>query len=436
MKVVGVIAEYNPFHNGHKYQLDRLREETKADYIIIAMSGNFLQRGVPALCDKHTRAKMALSCGADLVLEIPTIWATASAEYFAKGGVSLLKNTGIVTHLGFGAESDDLDGLKKISSILKNEPEYYKDTLSSALKDGISFPAARKAALKATFYVTGHDMPEHEVNALLDSPNNILAMEYLKSLPDYIEPVLIPRKGAGYHDTEIDAPLPSATAIRGALLGKTDTSRANSLSTTLLNSHADNNSGALQFLSNAMPKEALTILKDIVNKNAVLDTEDISEILGYRLLSLQNYGYTDFADCTQELSNKLTNCLKDYTGFDAFCQLLKSKDLTYTRICRSLLHILLDIRTSDYEHGHDCGYAPYLRILGFRKDASELLTEIKKASAVPMISKVADASSILTPEANAVFEKDLYASALYHQILTVKKGQPVANDYTNQIVIV
>lgn len=428
MKVVGVIAEYNPFHNGHKYQLDRLREETGADYIVIAISGNFLQRGVLALCDKHTRAKMALSCGADLVLEIPAIWATASAEYFAKGGVSLLKNTGVVTHLGFGAESDNLTGLRQIASILKNEPEYYKDELSFALKKGISFPAARKAALKATFYVTGHDMPESEMNALLDSPNNILALEYLKTLPDYITPVLIPRKGCGYHDTQIDAPLPSATAIRSTLFAK----NSKSVSST----DSDTFSAGIDMLSNAMPEEAFAILKDIVCKNAFLDTEDISEILGYRLLSLQNYGYTDFADCTQELSNKITNCLKDYTGFDAFCQLLKSKDLTYTRLCRCLLHILLDIQTLDYDNGRECGYAPYLRILGFRKDSSELLTAIKKEAAVPIISKVADASSLLSPEANLVFEKDLYASALYHQILTVKKGQPAANDFTNQIVIV
>ena len=416
MKVVGVIAEYNPFHNGHKYQLDRLREETGADYIVIAISGNFLQRGVPALCDKYTRAKMALSCGADLVLEIPTIWATASAEYFARGGVSVLKNTGVLTHLGFGAESDNLDGLKQIASILKNEPEYYKDELSFALKKGVSFPSARKTALRSTLYVTGHEMPESEINTLLDSPNNILALEYLKALPDYISPVLIPRKGAGYHDTQIDAPLPSATAIRSVLFDK-------------------NTPLAMNLLSNAIPEAAFTILKDIVSNNAFLDTEDISEILGYRLLSLQTLGYTDFADCSEDFSNKIINSLKHYTGFDTFCQILKSKDLTYTRICRSLLHILLDIQTLDYENGCECGYAPYLRILGFKKASSELLSEIKNKASVPMISKVADAASILSPEANMVFEKDLYAASIYHQLLTLKKGQPVANDFTNQIVI-
>ena len=133
MKVVGIVAEYNPFHNGHQYQIDKVRKETGADYIIIAMSGNFLQRGVPALCDKFTRAEMALKCGADLVIEIPTLWATASAEYYAHAGVALLASTGVVTHLAFGAETDDLDALLQVSSILKNEPDVYRAVLSNSI---------------------------------------------------------------------------------------------------------------------------------------------------------------------------------------------------------------------------------------------------------------------------------------------------------------
>ena len=147
MKVVGIIAEYNPFHKGHQYQIEQLREKTGADYVIVAMSGNFLQRGVPALCDKFSRTRMALLNGADLVLEIPTIWATASAEYFAKGGVELLNKTGVVTHLGFGAESNDIDGMLQVSSILKKEPDVYKDVLANSIRSGNPFPVARKNAL-------------------------------------------------------------------------------------------------------------------------------------------------------------------------------------------------------------------------------------------------------------------------------------------------
>ena len=134
MKVVGIVAEYNPFHNGHKYQMDKVRKETGADYVIVAMSGNFLQRGVPALCDKFIRTEMALKCGADLVIEIPTLWATASAEYYAHAGVSLLASTGVVTHLAFGAETDDLNSLLEISSVLKEEPDVYRAVLSNSIR--------------------------------------------------------------------------------------------------------------------------------------------------------------------------------------------------------------------------------------------------------------------------------------------------------------
>lgn len=422
MKVVGIIAEYNPFHNGHKYQLDQLKEKTGADYIIIAMSGNFLQRGVPALCDKHTRTKMALSCGADLVLELPTLWATASAEYFAQGGVKLLEHTGVVTHLGFGAETDNLRALSSLSSILMEEPTEYKEHLNVFLKKGLSFPSARKEALLET--LKNHQtLPVTfdltEINHILDLPNNILALEYLKALPNHMTPVLIPRKGAGYHDTDLTCALPSATAIRNAIL-----SDATSTTATMLCS-----------LEDAMPTESAQLLCDCIKQNRLIDVEDFSEILGYCLLSNASNGYEAYADCSLELSNKIRNNLKAYCGWNDFCQNLKSKDLTYTRISRTLLHIMLNITPNDYALGKRLNFAPYLRVLGFRKSSSDLLSAIKKEARVPMITKVSDAASLLSKDEYLVFEKDLYASSIYHQLLTVKKKQPPANDFTNQIVI-
>ena len=407
MKVIGIIAEYNPFHNGHKYQIDALKKQTGADYVIIAMSGNFLQRGVPALCDKYTRARMALSCGADLVLELPAIWATASAEYFAHGGVHLLNQTGVVTHLGFGAETDNLDALCSVSSILKEEPVSYREALSIELKKGETYPTARKNALLAAVDALSSTI----LDELLDTPNNILALEYLKALPDTITPVLVQRKGAGYHESDIHTELPSATAIRDAVF-----------------------QGNSSFI-NAMPAEAYAVLQQCIAENALINSDDFSDIMGYRLLSIAKEGYAKYADCNQELSNKIQNQLKNYSGFDTFCQALKSKDLTYTRISRLLLHILLDIKQKDYASGKELGYAPYLRVLGFRKDATPLLNAIKKEAGVPLVTKVADAASLLSPEAYSLFEKDLYASSVYNQVMTVRKQQPPANDYTSQIVI-
>ena len=410
MKVVGIVAEYNPFHNGHQYQIDKVRKETGADYVIVAMSGNFLQRGVPALCDKFIRTEMALKCGADLVIEIPTLWATASAEYYAHAGVALLASTGVVTHLAFGAETDDLDALLQVSSILKEEPDVYRAVLSNSIRTGDSFPVARKNALITSLPL----FPGEKLDELLDNPNNILALEYLKAMPDSIEPILIKREGAGYHDTEIDTELPSASAIREAIFSSSDASS----------------------ISNAMPRESFVLLQNAMKCNQLLTTNDFSESLGYCLLSQVGNGFSAFADCNQDFSNKIKNNLNNYVHFEDFVETLKSKDMTYTRVNRCLLHILLNIRQMDYSIGRAIGFAPYLRILGFRNASSSLLSAIKREATAPIISKAADAGTLLDYETNKFFDKDVFASNLYYQHVARKAGTKPKNEYTNQIVII
>lgn len=420
MKVVGIVAEYNPFHNGHQYQIDKVRKETGADYIIIAMSGNFLQRGVPALCDKFTRAEMALKCGADLVLEIPTLWATASAEYYAHAGVALLASTGVVTHLAFGAETDDLDALVQVSSILKDEPDVYRAVLSNSIRTGNSFPVARKNALVTSLPL----FPTEKLDELLDNPNNILALEYLKALPDSIEPILIQREGAGYHDTEINTEFPSASAIREVLFNESTETNSCSETYDVLNS-----------ISNAMPKESFSLLKNALKCNQLIETNDFSESLGYCLLAQAGNGFASYADCNQDFSNKIKNNLNNYVLFEDFIDALKTKDMTYTRVSRCLLHILLGIKQSDYTIGRAIGFAPYLRILGFKNTSSNLLSEIKREATVPLISKAADANTLLDYETNKFFDKDVFASNLYYQHVARKSGTKPKNEYTNQIII-
>lgn len=409
MKVVGIVAEYNPFHNGHKYQLDKVRKETGADYIIIAMSGNFLQRGVPALCDKFTRTEMALKCGADLVIEIPTLWATASAEYYAHAGVALLASTGVVTHIAFGAETDNLEALLEISSILKAEPDVYRAVLSNSIRSGNSFPVARKNALTTSLPYYKEEM----IIELLDNPNNILALEYLKAMPDSIQPILIKREGAGYHDTEIATTLPSASAIREAVFGDAD----------------------MDTISNAMPAEAFVLLKNTYKCNQLITTNDFSASLGYCLLSQAPLGFASYADCNQDFSNKIKNALNSYVLFEDFIDTLKTKDMTYTRVNRCLLHILLNIKQSDYTIGRAIGFAPYLRILGFKQVSSSLLSSMKREATAPIISKAADASTLLDYETNKFFEKDIFASNLYYQHVARKSGTKPKNEFTNQLII-
>lgn len=409
MKVVGIVAEYNPFHNGHKYQLDKVKQETGADYVIIAMSGNFLQRGVPALCDKFIRTEMALRCGADLVIEIPTLWATASAEYYAHAGVALLAATGVVTHLAFGAETDDLKALLEVASILKKEPDVYRAVLANSIRSGNAFPVARKNALVTSL----PHFTEEKLDELLDNPNNILALEYLKAMPDSIEPILIKREGAGYHDTEINTELPSASAIREAIFVDAE----------------------MNSISNAMPQESFSLLKNACKCNQLMTINDFSESLGYCLLSQAPNGFSSYADCNQDFSNKIKNALNEYVLFEDFIDTLKTKDMTYTRVTRCLLHILLGIKQTDYTIGRAIGFAPYLRILGFKNASSKLLSTMKREATTPLISKVADASTLLDYETSKFFDKDIFASNLYYQHVARKSGTKPKNEYTNQIVI-
>lgn len=412
MKVVGIVAEYNPFHKGHAYQIKELRERTQADYIVVAMSGNFQQRGTPALCDKYTRAHMALLNGVDLVLEIPTLWATASAEYFAGGGVGTLEATGVVTHLGFGAESESLEQLIQITQVLKNEPDLYRKVLSNSIRSGYPFPVARKNALITTL----PHIPSNDLENILNSPNNILAIEYLKTLPPDIEPILIPRKGAGYHDTEINTEFPSASAIRKVLLG-------------------ENPEEAIHLAEQAMPAESFALLKKLFDAGGLIEPNDISDVLGYCLLCLSHRGYDTFADCTKDLSNKIKNHLHEYAIFEDFVMSLKSKDLTYSRICRCLLHILLNIKQTDYSIGKAVGFAPYLRVLGFKKDSSDLLAEINEKASVPIIRKVAETEKVLNYETYKIFERDILASNLFYQRVANKSKTKPVNEFTHQMVI-
>ena len=397
MKIIGIIAEYNPFHNGHAYQITTIRERTGADFVIVAMSGDFVQRGAPAILDKYARAQMALSCGADLVLELPALWATASAEHFAMAGVTLFEKMGLVDGICFGAETDNLPLLTAIADILADEPEAYRTLLASYLKTGVAFPKARASAL-ADFVAMHETHLTDDLHEVLSSPNNILAIEYLKALRrrhSSMTPYLIRREGSGYHDTAL-APTASATGIREALF-----------------------SGNAS-ISVSMPATAYTILQEYQVMAPLLDANDFSPILGYRLLTLSPKELTAFGDCSADIANRLYKNRPAFSSYTSFAAQNKRRDVTYTRMSRILLHIVLSITDEDYAHFASCDYIPYLRILGFRTAATRLFGELKAAAQVPLISKLADASAILSPDALSLLDKDIFAADLYEQVKVLK----------------
>ena len=452
MNVIGIIAEYNPFHNGHAYQISHVKKNLRADYVVVATSGDYVQRGEPALLDKYTRARMALSLGADLVLELPVLWSTASAELFADAGISLFEKTGCVNGICFGAESDDLALLRRIADVLADEPADLKASLKHNLKSGSTFPKAREAALLSYFAgAAGQDgalpVSAAALSSLLASPNNILALEYLKALrrrASSITPYLLKREGAAYHETSIlsgaSAIPASASAIRHTLFAGDAGACKNSADGASENS-ADG------ILRHAMPQEALAILQDYRADFPLLCADDFSGILGYLLLSSSASQLARIADSSPEFANRMRNQFPYYTSFFSFASRLKSKEMTLTRINRILLHSVLGITSSDYACGNALDKIPYLRILGFRESAAPLLAALKVSAAVPLITRPSQAPRLLSPDAMQVFEHDVFAGNLYLQMRNQKGGTPLraahmqehdappASEYQRQIVI-
>lgn len=412
MRVNGIIAEYNPFHNGHRYHLTESKKRTGAEYTVVIMSGNFVQRGAPALVDKFKRAEMALLGGADLVIELPALYATASAEYFATGAVSLFSKLGVVTHLCFGSECGDAELLRQIAQILVEEPENYTRSLKQYLRQGLSYPNARNDALIQNYPFLG----QHK--EVFSTPNNILGIEYIKAIlrtQSTLQPFTLQRSGSGYHSHLPNDTLCSALAIRQALYEGTD----------------------LAFLQNNMPADAAELLTEYLARFGIMRSRDFSDVLYYKLVAEKDKGFDTYLDVSSDLSDRICRRMDSYQGFDSFCDLLKTKEMTYTRISRCLLHIMLDIKKEDMEKAKVMGTAFYARVLGFRKTASPLLGEIKDNSSIPLITKMADADEILTDKsARDMLHQDLKISQFYNGVCARKAKDDPANEISAPLVVI
>ncbi|MBP5282485.1 MAG: nucleotidyltransferase family protein, partial [Lachnospiraceae bacterium] len=410
------------------------RRETGADYCIVVMSSNFTQRGEPAIIDKFTRARMALECGADLVIELPIACSAASAEYFAHGGVSILDQLGVVTHLSFGSECGDVEVLTKFADILLEEPEEYLKDLKSCLKAGHSYPIARNRALM------DYAPQLAQYKDVLSSPNNILGIEYIKALRKFgsnIQVHTIPRTGSNYHDRIFGEEFCSALAIREAILSQSH-SEGNSKWPDIFTEDGPllGKDSPSKNLVHQMPKKAGRILMESLRETPPITAEDFSHMLLYKLLMEKDEGYERYTDVTPDLSDRIKNMLENYEGYVSFCDLLKSKNMTYTRISRSLLHILLDEVKGDVAEFLLSGGVPYARVLGFRKDATPLLTEIKNKSKIPLITKLSDAQEILSPMAMAFLSGEMRRSSIYEMVASMKAGRKARDERQIPIVII
>lgn len=436
MKTAGIIAEYNPFHKGHEYQIRYTKERLKADYVIVAMSGDYVQRGTPALISKHARAEMALRCGADLVLEMPVSISTASAEAFAIGGVSLLDSLGIVDILCFGSESGEISALKELAEILVEEPEEYKKLLKSFLSEGLTFPAARSQALTEYFKnphnFNGDDFDGvltpllNEVTQILNTPNNILGIEYCKALlrlNSKIRPVTIRREGMGYH--EITIPDGNSIVASPDLQSPTDFfASATAIRNLILQDSPDPDS-----LEPQIPGQAFPVFQEAVNSGEFLTENSLDSILSYCLMKENVKSLSSYMDVSDDLARRIINQQNLLLSFSQSVSVLKTRELTQTRIQRALLHIILNIHTAPTQ-------IPFARVLGFRKESSELLSQIKKHSRIPLITKLADAQKLLDNEGNQILSETVFSSNLYEKLLCLKTGRKFCHQSQKQIIII
>lgn len=393
MRVLGIIAEYNPFHNGHLYQLQKSIDMTEADFVVAIVSGSFTQRGEPAIASKWSRAEMAVRNGIDLIIELPFVFACNNAEYFAKGAIEILNRLGCVTHLSFGSESGDLTQLKTAANFLSYETDEFKSNLKSNLDAGLSYPKSRSEAVKVTL--------GEQYSNLMVNPNNILAIEYLEQLHltnSDIIPVTVKRYVADYHDKKLIGNIASASAIRKSLI--------------------DNEFNA-DIIEKFIPQETLDVLikndnhSGSIHSNFKLD-ELYYNMVTSKILTTKCSDLKEIFSVAEGLENKLKETIRMSNNLIELKDYLKSKRYTATRISRVLTHIAMGLTKTDFNDILETNEY-YAHILGFNKKGAKLLKIIKNSekATLPCITNINKESDRLK-KCQLLLSYDLIASDFYN----------------------
>ncbi len=407
--VLGIVSEYNPFHNGHLYHLNESKKITNSDYTVAIMSGNFMQRGEPAFIDKWSRTKMAIESGIDLVIELPTIYAISSAENFATGAVKLLDALKIVDFISFGSECNDISVLEDITKVLCSEPADYRTLLSHELSRGISFPKAREKALM--MYL--NDV--RRFANVLSSPNNILGIEYLKALrkqKSNIEPISIKRNGSEHNENIIstNSKIASATAIRNTCL-----------------------SNNFSILQNVIPKSTYTILEENIHRgNFVQGLSTFDKEIIYTLRKMSTNEIANLPDVSEGLEFALKTAANSCNSVIELLSMIDSKRYTKTRIQRILLYAILGITKKDMQISKNI--TPYIRVLGFNQKGKIMLSEISnKNSKIPLVTSVKKfMDNVPNKNLKMLIEKDIWASNVY--TLGYEYESKANLDYTEKLI--
>lgn len=400
MRVVGIIAEYNPLHNGHIYHLERAKALSGADYCIVVLSGNFVQRGEAACTDKFSRAGWALRAGADLVLELPSVYAVAPAERFAAGGVRTLHATGVVNDLAFGCEAPDLQTLYQISDIIATEPPALQEAIKRHLALGKSYPRARFDALSE------YGVPKNMLAAIAQ-PNNILAVEYLNAIRQYapsIEPLPIERVGTGYHSEDIVGDFASATAIRKAIV--------------------EGRSEILATMPNFVGGPLL------YDDQFIIPQEALSDVMLYAIRRMSAAELAALPDVAEGFENVLYRSVRIARTLSEFYELIKTKRYTLARCKRIVACALLGITNEQVRKLTQSREGSYLKVLGFQKKARPLISEIAKRRTAPLILRNSDLD-----ECPSFVRQNVETDLLSTDILSYVTTQEIRRDLGGAVIL-
>lgn len=407
--VLGIVAEYNPFHNGHLHHLIESKKVTNSDYSIAVMTGNFTQRGEVSVIDKWSKARMAIENGVDLVIELPTLYAISSAENFASGAIKILDSLNIVDFISFGSECDDISILDDVANVLCAEPSDYKTLLSHELAKGESFPKAREKALM--MYLNN----VRRFANVLSSPNNILGIEYLKALKrqkSKIQPITIKREGSGHKDNLIphNSRFASGTAIRNLCQSTNITP-----------------------LQKVMPEPSYNILEDNIKKgNIVNNLSAFDKEIIFTLRKMSTDEIANLPDVSEGLEFSLKSAANECNSIVELLSIVGTKRYAKTRLQRILLYAILGITKKDMQVSMNT--KPYIRVLGFNDKGRGILSEISKRN--PKLELVSSVKKFMDKGPNKnlkmMIEKDIWATNVY--TLGYEYESKANLDYTHKLI--
>lgn len=395
MKVTGIIAEYDPFHNGHSYHIKKAREMTGADAIVVVMSGHFTQRGMPVFFRRDARVRMAVDGGADLVIELPYIYACNSSHEFARGAAGILNGIGCVDALVFGAETDDMDTLGKAARAAAGTDDRSSAYIKEEMKNGVSYPEALTRSVEKIYGA--------QTAAVLREPNNLLGIEYMKALRELgsgIKPFIVGRRSAAHgeslemlHERKQEQCIASGTAVRKAVYA-----------------------GGARAAEMLVPDTSFSIISGYERSSGFSFTEyrdkikkNMFELLKYKIITSDESEIAEVYGVAEGLENRLKSCISGAEDIDGLIDSVKSKRYTRARISRTLMHLLINLRTTDFEMLRETYCA---RVLGFSPTGGKLLRLMSESSAIPVFSNLSRLDK-RSPEAARVLKYDMRASDVY-----------------------